>query len=79
MATGGSKQNTKLFVALGLLVVAGIILFLTMRGGSSEPARPKVSDAERQAAQAEHDRQVKAAEAARQTPKGPPAVTGGSN
>jgi hypothetical protein len=82
MATGGSKQNMKLMIAVGLLLVAGIILFFQMRSGGGEAASagPKMSEAERKAAEAEHERQVKAAEAAmRAHGQTAPATTGGSD
>jgi hypothetical protein len=82
MALGGSKQNMKLMIAVGLLLVAGVIAFFTLRSGGSSAANqvPKLSEAERQAQQAEHERQVKAAEAAqRGNGRMPPAQTGGAN
>ena len=81
MATGGSKQNTKLFIAVGLLIVAGIVIFLQLRSGggaadAGNPALKPMSEAQR----LEHERQVKAAEAAqRGAPNTPPATTGGAN
>jgi flagellar basal body-associated protein FliL len=82
MAAGksGMSNNIKLIIALGLFVVAGVVIFLQLRSGDGDRSRaapaPKVSQEEQSARMAEHERQVKAAEQAQRQFQ---ATSGGAN